>query len=323
MLRTVTLMVLLFCFQALAQGEPSFDIAREKAPFPGYLYRPADNKPRPAILLLHGSEGGNADFWYLPNNKPSQVGENAIIPFLARYYASLGYVAYALCYFDCRHHEGYAKYPPEDLKNIELMQVTYPALKWLKESPLVNGKVLIWGGSRGAEQALLLASKLAELKLKDGSIVLPDAVVALSPLEEVASSFPLEAATAIINGHPLPPLPNDPAWLINGEKQWPTRTIEIAKFKNPVLVSSFEHDPVWSRVNMKILRDQYPSSKLVNVTMAPHESAVETLKKVPPSFGAATFIEFTGEGHVFPPLGSERSNFLHEVLSRFFKDSVQ
>ena len=90
------------------------EVIKEKAPFPGYMYRPKDDAAHPGILILHGSDGGNGDFWHFPGKPPANVGEKAGTPQLARHYASLGYVTYALCYFDCMHHEGYDDYPPKE-----------------------------------------------------------------------------------------------------------------------------------------------------------------------------------------------------------------
>lgn len=104
---------------------PDNSVIKEKAPFPGYLYHPNDNAAHPGILLLHGSDGGNGDF--NPNFRNARTGENAGTPSLARDYARRGYVTYALCHFDCKHHDGYDDYPPDDLKDIDIYKITYEA----------------------------------------------------------------------------------------------------------------------------------------------------------------------------------------------------
>lgn len=307
---------------ASAQLIESLNIIREAAPFPGYLYRPNDEKKHAAILLLHGSEGGNSDYWYFPGQKPSMVGESGIIPFVARYYATLGYVTYAVCYFDCKHHKGYSNYPPDELKSIDLMKVTYPALQWLTEYKYVtNKKVIIWGASRGAEQALLIASELSNLKKNDSTIVLPKAVVALSPSEKVVGPLPQEAADAIKEGKSFIGNTSDVAWLINSHKQEKGKKMNIASFPNPVLITSFSEDPVWKSTDISVLEKQYADDEMTKITMRPDDIFEEKIKEFSPPFQKATFLEFLSEGHVFPPLESEESKMLDKIVSEFFNYS--
>lgn len=314
--------IVFLSFNVDAQLIPSLNIIREQAPFPGYIYRPNDEKKHTAILLLHGSEGGNSDYWYFPGQQPKKVGEDGIIPFVARYYATLGYVTYAICYFDCKHHKGFSNYPPDELKNIDLMKVTYPALTWLKKYKYVaNNRVILWGASRGAEQAILLASELSKLQQSDASIVLPTAVVALSPAEKVVGPLPQKAADAIKEGKSFTGDLNEVAWLINNNKQLKGKKINISSFPNHVLITSFSEDPVWKSTDISVLEKQYEDLEVTKISMNPDDSFEEKIKELPLKFKQATFLEFLSEGHVFPPFESEESKMLDKVVSDFFNYS--
>ncbi len=313
----------LYTNPVFAELIPSLNIIREKAPFPGYIYRPNNTLSHPAIILLHGSEGGNGDFWYQPGQAPIDTGENGLVPYLARYYAMLGYVTYAICYFDCKHHDGFTSYPPDDLKNVDLMKATYPALSWLKSYKFVDQKkVILWGASRGAEQALLLATRLTELQKEDSSIILPDGVVSLSPIEQITPALSQEVADAIIGGQPFTLAKDESAWLINGEKQINFDVINISKFPNPVLITSFQKDPVWKYINMQDLKNQYQPKDLVSIQMASGDSAKEKIREIPNTFGRITFFEILDTGHVFPTYGSEESKMMDQILQQFFQHTL-
>ena len=99
-------------------------VIEEKAPFPGYLFRPKDNAAHPGIIFLHGSEGGNGDyndpFGRIPR---TSTGKNAATPSFAREYARRGYVTYALCYYDCKCHESNDACPPDNFKEIDIYKL--------------------------------------------------------------------------------------------------------------------------------------------------------------------------------------------------------
>jgi hypothetical protein len=304
---------------AFAQLIPSLNIVREKPPFPGYLYRPNDNLSHPAIVLLHGSEGGNGDFWYEPGKKPQMVGENALVPYIARYYAMLGYVTYAVCYFDCKQIPGFASYPPDELKEIDVQNITLKALAWLKNSQLVEGKkTILWGASRGAEQVLLISSYLKEWQTKDPSLVIPDGIISLSPLEKIAPAFPKSVALAQIAGEPVN-FPTESAWLINGVPSKTFSVIEASKSPVPLLITSFTNDPVWTVSDMSVLKKQFDWVNLFTISITPQDLAADKLPRIPNVFPAASFIEFADSGHVFPAYGTEESKLLDGAVQKFMK----
>lgn len=106
------------------------------------LYRPARTDPAPAILLLGGSEGG--------------LGKAAAGQ--ARSLAVHGYVVLHVSYFGSPGQSA-------TLKSIPLDTFTR-ALDWLKAQPGVDAdRIGIVGTSKGAEAALLVASRRPDLKI--------------------------------------------------------------------------------------------------------------------------------------------------------------
>ena len=109
----------------------------------GAFARPKDtsSKSLPAIIVLHGSEGGS-----------KEAAREAAIRF-----ANLGYAAFALNYF---------AWSPAGLTGIPQVLVDVPveelaiARTWLKAQPGVDGEhVALWGVSKGAELALVGAAQ--------------------------------------------------------------------------------------------------------------------------------------------------------------------
>jgi dienelactone hydrolase len=113
----------------------------------GLLFEPADEGPRPAVIVLGGSSGGLLF--------ASQT---------AALLASHGFVALALAYF------GYGNLPPY-LIDIPIEYFT-DAIAWLSTRPTVRkGSLGVLGISRGAELALILGAASRSVR----------AVVAYSP----------------------------------------------------------------------------------------------------------------------------------------------
>ena len=106
----------------------------------GVLYRPKGDKPAPLIIMLGGSEGGL--------QATSRVGVG---------FVEHGYAVLALAYF---MDEGL----PQTLENIPL-EYFDRALDWAKAQPGVDAKGIgVFGGLRGSEAALLLASRRMEIR---------------------------------------------------------------------------------------------------------------------------------------------------------------
>ena len=113
------------------------------------LYRPDAPEPCPAIIVLGGSEGGF-------NERP------------ARLFAENGYVALALAYFQ-------AERLPKHLENIPL-EYFLNAMHCLKKMPFVKeGKVHLYGPSKGGELVLLLSSQFPD-EIASAVAVVPSCV---------------------------------------------------------------------------------------------------------------------------------------------------
>jgi dienelactone hydrolase len=187
-------------------------VLSEPTPFPGSaLYVQQGGRPGPGLVLLHGSEGGDAGFSDL----------------MAMDLASRGFSVLAFSYY---HSPG----TPYVLANIPIER-TEEAARWLKDSSWVHGnKVGLYGVSRGAEQAVLLASLLS-----DSSVI--SAVGVHAPYHAVVESFDPETYDSVPGpyGRPLP------AWTYRGTVPPPGAAIELEKFAGPVFLSHGTRDEVW------------------------------------------------------------------------------
>jgi len=109
------------------------------------LYLSESNEPRPAVVVLGGSNGG----FFEP---------------VAQSFAQEGYVALALAYFD-------APGLPKNLENIPLEYFLH-AINWLKMQPQVKSQqVHLYGMSRGGELAILLASIFPDMITSVAAVV--------------------------------------------------------------------------------------------------------------------------------------------------------
>jgi dienelactone hydrolase len=163
--------------------------------FASTLFVPPKVKPgAPAIVVIGGSGGGEDTF-------------------TAQALALIGYPALAL---------GYFKEPglPQCLCAIPL-EYFARAVHWLRAQPATSGRpVILVGGSRGAEGALLIASYEPHLF---------DAIVADSPSALIEPAFGGPGAAWTFHGKPLPT----------------DTTIPVADIRIPVLLSDGGQDEVW------------------------------------------------------------------------------
>lgn len=88
--------------------------------------------------MLHGSEGGSEHY--------SDAEANIL--------ATQGYAVLQLCYFGC--NRGLTG-PRQSLLGIEPTKVL-DAVAWLRAQSLSNGKVIVYGFSRGAELSMIIGS---------------------------------------------------------------------------------------------------------------------------------------------------------------------
>ncbi|MEP5293672.1 MAG: acyl-CoA thioester hydrolase/BAAT C-terminal domain-containing protein [Paracoccaceae bacterium] len=194
-----------------------------------------DNQP--LIVGLGGSEGGNA--W------ASDVWKGQRDKFIAQ-----GYSFLAVAYFG---ENG----TPQDLDRIALDGV-HNAILEAGKSPKVNGQcVVLIGGSKGAELALLLGSEYPDI----------DAVVGIVPGNAVypALTIAMNTPSFSLNGENLPfvPIPSSANWpLIKGDLRavWEEMlkdqeavdraSIEVEKINGPVFFLSATKDEFWPSTEM-------------------------------------------------------------------------
>lgn len=182
--------------------------------------------PAPAILLLHGSEGGR---------------EINFLEDQAKEFAKAGFVAMSFCWFDCVG-------APKAIHNVSLER-TVKAMEWLKQIPQVGGKkVGLFGWSRGAEQAVLIAS------LVQATGTLP-AVAVNAPSDTIVLALDIDTQAPIMEKDPTTGAQRTAAaWTwknqpIYGEKD-PNSfgtgpAIEIQKYAGPLYISHGKQDDLW------------------------------------------------------------------------------
>jgi len=195
-------------------------------PFVANFFSTAGSSPQTGVLVLGGSEGGRPDG-------------------LARIFAGKGYPVLSLAYFNTPG-------TPESLDMIPLEYFT-PALKWLSANPKVkNGEIVAVGGSKGAELALLLASRDSRIH----------GVIAIAPSSVVWQGLPKifwpPRSSWTANGNPVPYLPYDYSQGVDTnnllamyklslaqESAVKSATIEVEKINGPLLLLCGTDDKLW------------------------------------------------------------------------------
>jgi dienelactone hydrolase len=206
-------------------------------PFVADFYCVKSSIPKPGILLLGGSEGGR------PNGR------------LPDFLASNGWAVLAVAYFR-------DKGLPPSLQMIPLEYFDAP-LAWMNHNANIRpGGVLVMGGSKGAELALLLASKRPAIR----------AVIAVAPSSVVwvgmqDSGWPADSLSSwTFHGKPVPFLPldycrrfdtHDPLAAVKllkaalDQKELVKKTsIRVEKINGPILLLSGKADEIWPSAQM-------------------------------------------------------------------------
>jgi len=183
--------------------------------------------PRPGLIVLHGSEGAFSGW--------SDV--------VAVEFAYRGFVTYAHPY-----SRGGNVWQAGDIIEYPLEE-TVQAMRWLRAHPATNGKLGLWGGSRGAEHALLLTSLLARDQPDD----LPDAVIAQSPSDTIVGGVLGASLAAAGRKVTWDPSMRAWSWRRSSEDLKPTTPIEIERFAGPVMLTAGAKDPMWSSDQTKRL----------------------------------------------------------------------
>jgi dipeptidyl aminopeptidase/acylaminoacyl peptidase len=205
-------------------------IVQHDLPHLGHAYAPPGEGPFPAVLLLHGSEGSRG--WIAHRD--------------AAILAASGFLAYPHPY-----SAGDLPWIGGDIWMTPL-DATETAFVRLRESPLCNGKVGVYGWSRGAEHALLVAALTAE----DGSLNRPHAVAAHAPPDRVMTAWRNTFARVPDEpGRRTPPAewlwqsklhdPSLSAWTWRGSPLPGGAPLTIERFDGPIFLSVGDRDEIW------------------------------------------------------------------------------
>ncbi len=197
----------------------------------GSTYGPPGDGPFPAVMVLHGSEGA----W---------SGHSSVT---AAVLACHGFLAFPFGY-----SKGGNMWNAGSIEDVPLDR-TVDALSALRSMP-VSGKIGIYGVSRGAEHALLVASLMA----RDGIPNPPAAIAVHAAPDVICGAF--IGATWRDEG--------DPGWQVwdPGKRAWtwrgssedlrPTTPIEIERYDGALFLSHGVKDSIWSVSMTQRLEDR-------------------------------------------------------------------
>lgn len=229
---------------------------------PANFYPGTGDGPRPGLLLLGGSEGGLKDY------------RNSI----ARQLAAEGYSVIYPGYFETREENRFFDMVP--------LETFDDALAWLAAREDVDPEKLgVIGHSKGAEGALLVASRRSDIR----------AVVAAMPSDVVWQGFDFYSAdfepksSWSANGEPLPHVeyivPPWYEWMIGGQDtltkmyrdswdargQYPGSEIPVENISAPVLMVCGEQDTIWHSCDMgRSIAARAPNAELLVYEEAGH-----------------------------------------------------
>jgi dienelactone hydrolase len=197
--------------------------------FPGSKIFMPPTTPAPAIVMLHGSEGGSAVF----------------IDQFAAQMAKEGFVVVTFCWFGCSGR-------PDKILRIPLESVIDVG-QWLAGSPdVASGKVGLFGWSRGAELSLLLTSLADTAPFQAVAVHAPSDTV-VSAFDPATENNPPDYGGITepdATGKVIPA----PSWTWKGQPLFgeptadfsvPGPKIAVASYHGPVYVSQGENDEVW------------------------------------------------------------------------------
>ena len=238
------------------------ELTVEEHGFAATFYDAPESDLPVGIIALGGSEGG----------KPV---------WRAKALAKEGYPVLALAYFK-------APGTPDYLDEIPLEYFDEP-MRWFAEQPAMRGKkIVLIGGSKGAELALLLASRKREIQ----------GVIAISPGSAVFQGIPKvfwpPRSSWTYKGKPIPFVPYDvsrgvdtnnlrPLYeqSLSHPKKVERAAIEVEKINGPILLLSGKEDGMWpaaemaSSIEQRLAANDFPHS----VVQIPYEDAGHTLNE--------------------------------------------
>jgi pimeloyl-ACP methyl ester carboxylesterase len=197
-------------------------IVRRLLPEWGTTYGPPGDGPFPTVMILHGSEGAWSGWAH----------RNAVIM------AAHGFLAFPFGY-----SKGGNAWNAGNIQDVPLDR-TVNAMAAIRAFRFGSGKLGLYGVSRGAEHALLLASLMA----RDGLPDLPDCIAAHSPPDVICGAF--DSRRWRDPGDPGWQSwdPSGRAWTWQGSSELlrPTTPIEIERYTGPLFLSHGTSDRTWS-----------------------------------------------------------------------------
>ena len=197
----------------------TYEVEYIKAPLGWMMLAPKGVSKAPGVVLLHGSGGRFSGWIYLE----------------AYDLASSGFVAMPFGY-----SKGGDAWFSGDIHDVELFE-TVLALRALRNHENVDGKVGLYGVSRGAEHALLLTS----LMVDDPETIadIPDAVAVHAPSDFIVRAFIADRFHPKINEVDDGRL----AWKWRGSSEGLTEDtlIQIERYSGPIQISHGEDDELW------------------------------------------------------------------------------
>lgn len=200
----------------------------------GCCYAPADSGPFPAVMLLHGSEGAWSGWSH----------RHAVL------LAAHGFMAFPLGY-----SRGGNAWHAGDIQDCAIERCT-EAFRRFREHPLAAERAGLYGLSRGAELALLMATLMgADPSL---SQALPDAVAVHSPSDCICGAFTSRSFLESQDPDREAWDPSARAWTWKGSHEGllPTTPITIEDYPGPVMISHGTDDSVWSVASSRRLEQR-------------------------------------------------------------------
>lgn len=202
----------------------------EQHGFVGHYHPATSTEPQVAVLVLGGAEGG----------LPKQLAQPVI---------DAGYPTLALAYFN-------ADGLPAELENIPL-EYFAKAKTWLQSQPNVKqDQLMIVGWSKGAELALLLASK--DEQVSKVVAIAPSSVVWAGILKDWTK---VPASSWTEQGQQLTHVPFNPSGPVEGLRDLYSQSlanrvdggkadIAVTNIKGKVVLLSGENDEIWPAPQM-------------------------------------------------------------------------
>ncbi|GAA0562267.1 acyl-CoA thioester hydrolase/BAAT C-terminal domain-containing protein [Rheinheimera aquimaris] len=245
----------------------------EQHGFVGHYYPTTSTEPQVAVLVLGGAEGG----------LPEQLAQPVV---------DAGYPTLALAYFN-------ADGLPPELEKIPL-EYFAKAKTWLQSQPNVKQEqLMIVGWSKGAELALLLASK--DQQVSKVVAIAPSSVVWAGILKDWTK---VPASSWTEQGQELTHVPFNPSGPVEGLRDLYSQSlanrvdgghadIAVTNIKGKVVLLSGENDEIWPAPQM--------ATEVCEKMNARHENQCEHLY-------------YEGLGHLLDEKFLDKNDALHQTF---------